>query len=67
MTLIQGAGVAWPGPRIVTYSRPSVGEATEPVEELQCRRGGAAAQLRRATSRFGAASDGLAGSGIRSS
>jgi hypothetical protein len=33
MTLIHGAGVDWPGPRIVTYSRP-LGEAAEPVEEL---------------------------------
>ena len=35
MTLIQGAGVDWPGPEIVTYSWPSVRKSAEPVEEFE--------------------------------
>ena len=32
MTLIQGAGVDWPGPRIVTYSRPSSAKPPSPLK-----------------------------------
>ena len=31
-TLIQGAGVAWPGPRIVTYSLPSLANPPSPLK-----------------------------------
>ncbi len=32
MTLIQGAGVDWPGPRIVTYSRPPAANPPSPLK-----------------------------------
>ena len=32
MTLIQGAGVDWPGPRTVTYSRPSRAKPPSPLK-----------------------------------
>ena len=37
MTLIQGAGVDWPGPRVTTYSLPSLRKPADPVEELERR------------------------------
>ena len=32
MTLIQGAGVAWPGPSIVTYSLPPAANPPSPLK-----------------------------------
>ena len=42
MTLIQGAGVDWPGPRIVTYSRPSSAKPPSPLKNSRLGRDGAA-------------------------
>ena len=40
MTLIHGAGVACPGPKSVTYSRPPACESSKSVEEFQILRHG---------------------------
>ena len=47
MTLIHGAGVDWPGPRMVTYSAPSRANPPSPLKNS--RSGGRALQRRRQT------------------
>ena len=52
MTLIHGAGVDWPGPRMVTYSAPSRANPPSPLKNSRsggCGRNGGA---KRATTRF---------------
>ena len=53
MTLIQGAGVDWPGPRIVTYSRPS---AAKPPRPLKNSRPGGGSAMRGSSARHRASS-----------
>src|SRR6266850_4885307 len=40
ITLIQGAGVHCPSPRIVTYSRPSAAKPPRPLKNSRSGRGG---------------------------
>ena len=56
MTLIQGAGVHWPAPRIVTYSHPSFANPPRPLKNSQAepqRRVAVLAPLARPVSRAG--------------
>ncbi len=46
MTLIQGAGVDWPGPRIVTYSRPLAAKPPSPLKNSKSGGGGAMRRFR---------------------
>ena len=55
MTLIHGAGVDWPGPRIVTYSAPSRAKPPSPLKNSRSGGRGRDGGCKRATTRFGAA------------